>query len=434
MARDFEDELKAQGIDFLSPLDDDYSVERRVFNGAIDRHPRAILFPRKESDVERIVKIATSYNVRMTVRCGGHNIAGKSVQDDCILIDLRNFRYVRPSRDQMVASIGGGCLWGDVDRVIGPMRLAIPGGTVSTTGVGGLTLGGGIGWLLPSCGLASDQLLSIRMTDADGRTRLVDDVTDPELMACIRGAGHGLGIVTEFTFRLSEINDEFMAGSLLFQFRDSDDVLSRFIDLSDHLSDQLMVSPCFLFNSGELMLSVDVVSNGPGSRVQQFVNTLTSAVSPIGDSLRMTSWDTAQKMLDNPFRRNRAAYWKNSFGLEGEKPSVSEIIEAASAMPTRYCSLFIEHFHGAFHDPDLPSVFPLRSSSFDVLFNGSWVNKSSEGPVREWAREYSSRTFLRQSPVTYRNYADTDDIDTMKSTPFVVHIKQKMDPEHWFYS
>ncbi len=193
----------------LSPGTADYDFHRHVWNGAIDRHPLAIARCVDAEDIRAVIRFAARERVPLTVRGGGHNVAGLAVRGGALMLDLGAMNHVEVDSNARIARVEGGALWQDVDAVTQPHGLATTGGFVSTTGVGGYTLGGGVGWLMRRCGLAIDNLLEVSVMLADGRDIVASAEQNADLFWGLRGGAGGLGVVVRFTYRLHSVGDVF---------------------------------------------------------------------------------------------------------------------------------------------------------------------------------------------------------------------------------
>ncbi len=191
----------------IVPTDEGYAVARRVWNGAIDRYPSAIIVCADAEDVSFAVRVAADNGLALTVRGGGHNVAGRSIRDGALLLDLSRLRDVEVNQESQIATVQGGALWRDVDRATALEGLATTGGLISSTGVGGFTLGGGAGWLMRKYGLACDNLRSAGVVLADGRFVRASAEEHPDLYWGLRGGTSGLGVVTSFEFQLYQLRD-----------------------------------------------------------------------------------------------------------------------------------------------------------------------------------------------------------------------------------
>jgi hypothetical protein len=211
----------------LLPGDADYEARRRVWNGAIDRHPLAIARCIDAADVSAAVKFAARAKLPMTVRGGGHNVAGLAVREDALMLDLGAMNHVEVDPHARIVRVEGGALWQDVDAATQPHGLATTGGFVSTTGVGGYTLGGGVGWLMRRCGLAIDNLLEADVILADGRSVVASERQHPDLFWGLRGGAGGLGVVTRFAYRLHSVGEVY-AGVVFHPVDDAPGLLRAF--------------------------------------------------------------------------------------------------------------------------------------------------------------------------------------------------------------
>ncbi|MGH7594389.1 MAG: FAD-binding oxidoreductase, partial [Gemmatimonadales bacterium] len=239
-------ESSAKAVDALNqclrgavvrPDDARYSIGRRVWNGAIDRHPAALVLCDDAEDVALALRIAADHGVGVTVRGGGHNVAGRSVEDGALLIDLSRMRAVVVNERAKVAVVQGGALWHDVDIATAPAGLATTGGLVSSTGVGGFTLGGGTGWLMRRHGLAIDNLLAAGVVLADGRFVRASATENAELFYGLRGGAGGLGIVTSFEFQLHPLR-QVLAGFIVRRAAEASDALRIFRDFASAAPDE----------------------------------------------------------------------------------------------------------------------------------------------------------------------------------------------------
>lgn len=415
---------------FVERGDRGYDNARQVFNGAIDSLPAAICYCSNLEDIAEVVRVASESGAKVTAKAGGHGVGGHCVAEDALVIDLSLMKGVVLADG--LARVEAGATWKVLDSATATIARAVPGGTVSSTGVAGLTLGGGIGWLLPSYGLACDSLLGVAVVDGRGAAAAVDDGTDPAWMACLRGAGHNLGIVSEFLFRLHPVSPTLTAGSLTFEPEAAGRVLEFFVyELAPRLDTSLMVSPSLTRSpTGHPACSIEIVCNGDVAVGDEFVSSLRRIARPLSDTLTPRRYLDVQQMLDNPFRRGRPAYWKSRFAVPGGVPEIGALLAAAATAPTQECSLFLEHLHGRFERPEFPSVFPFRHSRFDVLFNGGWTDARDAPLVRAWARQFANECFPGSNAHTYVNYADSDDRVTFAEP--VANVRRRVDPDRVF--
>src|ERR1700733_919260 len=221
----------------IVPTDDGYTVARRVWNGAIDRYPSAIIVCADAEDVSMAVRVAADNGLRLTVRGGGHNVAGRSIRDGALLLDLSRLRNVEVNQESRIATVQGGALWRDADRATALEGLATTGGLISSTGVGGFTLGGGAGWLMRKYGLACDNVRSAGVVLADGRFVRASAEEHPDLYWGLRGGAGGFGVVTSFEYRLHPLR-EVLAGLVIHPAERGMEALRAFRDFAAAAPDE----------------------------------------------------------------------------------------------------------------------------------------------------------------------------------------------------
>src|SRR5256714_3485450 len=218
--------------------DPDYDEARKVYNAMIDKKPRLIAQCADVADVIACVNFARENDLLVAIRSGGHNAGGLGIADDALVIDLAPIKYARVNPDAQTVTVGGGCTWGDVDHATHAFGMAVPSGVISTTGVGGLTLGGGIGHLTRKCGLTIDNLLSADVVLADGRFVKANAEENPDLFWALRGGGGSFGVVVSFTFKLHKI-DMIYGGPMLYELPDSAEVMKWYRDFIVKAPDDL---------------------------------------------------------------------------------------------------------------------------------------------------------------------------------------------------
>ena len=247
----------------VRPGDSDYDAARAVWNGMIDRRPAIIVRPADAADVIAAVNAARESGMPLAVRGGGHNAAGLSVCDDGIVIDLSSMKAVTVDPAARTARVEGGATWGDFDAATAPYGLATTGGLISSTGVGGLTLGGGLGWLMRAYGLASDNLLSVEVVTADGRLVTASEAQNSDLFWGLRGGGGNFGIATSFQFRLHPV-DTVLAGMLVFPLEQAGEVLGLYREVTANAPDELAIfAPLMTTPEGAKVIALIVCYDGP---------------------------------------------------------------------------------------------------------------------------------------------------------------------------
>jgi hypothetical protein len=361
--------------DVITPGHDEYDRARRVFNGAIDRLPHAIIRPHGVVGVATAVRYARQNGLPMTVRGGGHHFAGHTVIDGGVTIDLSLMRRVIVDRERRVARVEGGALWADVDRATQRYGLATPGGTVCSVGVGGFTLGGGIGQLSRAYGLAADNLLSVDRVTADGRWVTASEGENESLFWAIRGGGGGFGVVTSLEFRLHELPTHVYGGPVGYRIEDAPRVLRLVRDLMISAPDELNVSATIAKKDGQLILALDPFWVGEPCSGESIVRPLRDAATPIFDSYGPASY-LALQSLDAPGGRRG---WESSAFLDQMfDDTIDALIALAAGAPIAAPRIAILPLGGAIaRVPESATSFGGRGATWLVAAGGAWDDASA---------------------------------------------------------
>ena len=304
----------------LAPGEEGYNEARRVWNGAVDRRPRLIARCAGADDVVEAVRFAVRHELPIAVRGGGHSVAGHSVCDDGVMIDLSLMKAIRVDPEGRTATAAGGVLLGELDRATQRFGLAVPAGIVSHTGIGGLTLGGGLGHLMRKHGLTVDNLEAVELVTADGRLRRVDADSDPELFWGLRGGGGNFGIATRFEFRLHPIGPMVLGGPIFWPLEEAAQVLAAVRELAPQAPDELGIAigvapaPPAPFippeRFGQPVLATMLVWAGDPADGAAVMAPLRRIGSPLADAVRPTPFLALQSMLDGGAPHGRHYYWK----------------------------------------------------------------------------------------------------------------------------
>lgn len=366
---------------FSLPGDDRYDRARAVFNSGIDRNPAAVLYCLSEKDVRRVVELARKEGLAVAVRSTGHNIAGRSIADGAVVLDVGGLNGVTAGRGGI--RVGGGATWRKIDAVSEAAGVAVTGGTVSSTGVAGLTLGGGIGWLLPSFGLSCDSLVSARLVTAAGEIVEANDTDTPELMWALRGSGTSPGVVTEFRFVAHPLRP-IHGGSLTVELEQVPRWAGAISELLEDPGQSLMAGPSFLFRAGQPVLSLDIAMHGPDARDLARIDALRRLPGIMRDTVRDRSYCALQTMIDEPSRKGLRSYWTAGY-LDSAPPQlITGLADEFRRSPSDRSVLFLENLHGAFTHPQFPSAFPARDSRLSALVTGAWSEAAEDGRNRGW--------------------------------------------------
>ena len=369
------------------PASADYDLARAVYNGAIDRRPALIVRPLDAADVSAAVELARAENLAVSVRGGGHSVAGHAVADDALMIDLRLMRDVRVDARRRRADAGGGATWNDFDPPCQREGLATPGGTFGTTGIGGLTLGGGIGHLMGLHGLTLDNLVEAEVVTADGRVVVASDEENPELFWGLRGAGGNFGVVTRFAYDLHEVG-ALEAGLLLYDFGQAGEVLRLFRDVVEETPDELTLFLVIGGNraTGEMVVVVSVCWSGSGRDAQSRVDALRSAPGLLADKVRTMSYLHLQGIYgESPFGLRQ--YWKGHFVSGMPDELIDLLVEHLSERRSPGGGLLIEPLQGAAtRIPEEATAFAHRGARFNMTAMSTWASPADDAAEIPWVR------------------------------------------------
>lgn len=417
--------------------DAEYDQARRVWNGMIDRSPAMIVRPKTTAEVAAAIKLARDTNLVLAVRGGGHNAAGLGMCDDGIVIDLSAMRGVRVDAANRVAYVQGGALWRDLDAATHPHGLATTGGVISSTGVGGLTLGGGLGWLMRKHGLAVDNVLAAEIVTADGQVRRASATENPDLFWAIRGGGGNFGVVTSFEFRLHPVKNVY-AGMLVFPGPRAGEVLRRYRDVAANASDDLAVFAALMTSpDGHPIAAILTSYNGPISQAEAAIKPLRD-LGPIADQVSEIPYPALQSMLDEGFPHGLNVYWRSDFLKGLPDDALDMLVDRFNAITSPLSALLIEQFGGAVaRVPADETAFAQRDALFNLAIIARWTDAATAQTHTDWARKTSEAARLFASGGVYVNYLGAEGADRVKAAygskyDKLVAVKKKYDPDNLF--
>src|SRR5215207_5588403 len=321
----------------LSPGDPGYEEARHVHNGLIDKRPRLIARCHTTADVVDAIKIGRGAAMEISIRGGGHNVAGKAVTDGGIMIDLAPMKGVRVDVGGRRAWAQGGTTWRDYNRATGLHGLASTGGVVSTTGVAGLTLGGGEGWLMGKYGMSIDNLQAVEIVTADTDVLRASADENADLFWAIRGGGGNFGVVTEFEFRVHPV-DTVLGGIVAYPMGDAIDVVARYRDYVDGVPDELTAFVGLVHapdGSGVKLVAIPLCHCGIDvGAAESEVRPLRQLASPVVDTIARISYPAINTMLDAGFPRGTLNYWKSAFLRELTPEAFNVLVDAFAHCPS----------------------------------------------------------------------------------------------------
>ena len=424
--------------ELLRPEGDGYHAARRVFNGMIDKRPALIVRCVGASDVMQGVDFARTHDRLLAVRSGGHNVAGKAVCDGGLMLDLSHMKGMRVDPARRVARAEAGLTLGDFDRETQAFGLATPLGVVSMTGIAGLTLGGGLGWLNGKHGLACDNLLSADVVTADGTLLRADDGENADLFWGIRGGGGNFGVVTSFEYRLHPVG-QVLGGGLLYSAGEARDALRFYHEFASSCPDELTTSASLgLAPDGSLVAGITVCYCGAMEEGERVLRPLRGFGSPLEDTIRPMAYAALQSASDEGFPSGRQHYWKASYLKDLTDEAIEVLLRFVSEMPSSSSGVGLQQMHGAASRVDpAATAFPHRDEHYDLLILSQWADPAdSEANVR-WARELfeAMRPFFGEG--VYVNNLGEEEADRVEEAygehyGRLLALKEKYDPANLF--
>lgn len=441
--RDFAARLRGELID---PGNAAYDDARRVFNGMIDRHPRVIVRCADVADVINSVNFARDQGLALSVRGGGHNVAGSSMNDDGLVIDLSRMRDVRVDPVQRTARVGGGATWADLDHASHVFGLATPGGQVSSTGVGGLTLGGGIGHLSRKYGLAIDNLLSVDVVTADGAFVAASAQEHPDLFWAMRGAGGNFGVVTSFEFRLYPVSMVF-GGPIIYPVEQVRDVLRLYRDYMAAAPDDLSVVFAFMIVPPgppfpehlwhKTMCGLLVCYTGPLDQAENIVQPLRQFGPPALDMIGPMPYPVLQSLFDPIAPSGLQQYWKGDFVTAISDEMIEIHAQYGPRIPTPFSIVHIYPVSGAANRVGADeTAFAHRNAQFVHIIGAAYPDPADTPKNVAWVREYWSALHPYVSG-TYVNFLMEEGEERVRGSygnnyARLATLKQRYDPTNLF--
>jgi FAD/FMN-containing dehydrogenase len=425
----------------LEPRDAGYDDARRIHNGLIDKRPALIARCLHTADVVAAVDLARDEGFEMSVRGGGHNVAGKAVNEGGLMIDLSLMKgiHVDPARGTVRAQPG--LTVGELDRANGAFGLATPSGVVSLTGIAGLTLGGGIAWLQGKYGLAVDNLLSAEVVLATGDVVTASDDADQDLFWALRGGGGNFGVVSSFEFRAHPVASV-LGGAVLYPLSAAPKVLSFFREYSADLPDELSLQVGFVHapdGSGAKLCAIIVCHAGLDTeRAAADVRPLRELDSPVADMVQRFPYPVMNTGADWLFSKGTLNYWKSAFFSALSDDAVEVMVDAFERAPSDRCILAIEEFHGAVtRVPPEATAYPHREPGFNLLLISQWTDPAATEAGIAWARQTFDALAPHMADRSYTNYLTADDHDRVRQAfglnyERLVEVKRQYDPENRF--
>ncbi len=425
-----------------------YEEARQIWNAMIDRRPALIARCADVADVMKAVALAREHALLVAVRGGGHNIAGNAVCDGGLMIDLSLMKSVRVDPQARRARVEPGATLGDFDREAQAFGLATPLGINSTTGVAGLTLGGGFGWLTRKYGMSIDNLISADVVTAEGKLVRANAGENADLFWAIRGGGGNFGVATSFEFQLHPVGPEVLGGLVVFPFDQAKSVLTRYRDFVESMPDDLSIwvvtrkAPPLPFLPAEVhgreVVVLAVFYSGDIAEGQRLIEPLRTFGTPVGEHVGpqpYTAWQQAFDPLLAPGARN---YWKSHNFATLSDGAIDSIIDYAGKFPSPQCEIFVGLLGGQASRvaPDA-TAYPQRDAKFVMNVHGRWETAAEDRRCVAWAREFFAKSTPYATGGVYVNFMTEEETDRIKGAyglnfDRLAEVKKKFDPDNLF--
>jgi FAD/FMN-containing dehydrogenase len=428
--------------------DSGYDEARKVYNGMIDRRPRLIARCADVADVITAVKFGRENKMLVSIRGGGHNAGGLGVCDDGLVIDLSPMRYVRVDPKKKIVVAGGGALWGDVDHAAHAFGLAVPAGIISTTGVGGLTLGGGIGHLTRQCGLTIDNLLGVEMVLANGKFVSANAKENSDLYWAVRGGGGNFGVVTAFHFKAHDIHTNY-AGPMLWHIDDTVEVMKWYRKFMAKAPREingffafLIVPPGPPFPEHlhlKKMCGVVWCYTGPLKKAEKFFKPIRAFKTPALDFVGPIPHPALQSMFDALYVPGLQWYWKADFVHTLSDEAIARHLEQGMKLPTWQSTMHLYPIDGAAARVKKDATpWAYRDAKWSSVIVGVDPDPANKEKITTWARDYWNALHPYSAPGAYVNFMmDNEGEDRVKASygknyARLAKVKKKYDPTNFF--
>jgi FAD/FMN-containing dehydrogenase len=438
--------LKGQ---IILPSDLDYDQVREIWNAMIERRPALIVRCADVNDVPQAISFAREHGLEISIRGAGHNIAGNALCDDGIMIDFSSMRNVRVDAEKKRAYVEPGATLADFDEAAQAHRLATPVGINSTTGIAGLTLGGGFGWLTRKYGMTVDNLVSVDAVTTEGKRIRVSENENADLFWAIRGGGGNFGIVTQFEFKLHEVGPEILAGLIVFPFDQAKQVLTQYREFVKSAPEELNVwavlrkAPPLPFLSADVhgkgVVVLAIFYIGDAAQGGKLIEPLLRFGTPHGEHIGAqpyTQWQKAFDPLLTPGARN---YWKTHNFTELSDGALNSMIEFADQLPSPQCEIFIGLIAGAANRvPADAMAYRHRDAKFVLNVHGRWDERADDERCIAWARAFFQASAPYASGGAYVNFMTEEEGDRVAAAyganyDRLAEIKKQYDPDNLFH-
>jgi FAD/FMN-containing dehydrogenase len=442
------EELRAQVRgDVIAPEDERYEEARHVYNAMIDRRPAAIVRAANAGDVMATVDVAREHGLDLAVRGGGHSVPGFGTCDG-VVIDLAGMRGVRVDPTARTARAEGGATWGDFNAATYPFGLATTGGIISTTGVAGLTLGGGIGYLTRGFGLSLDNLVSADVVTADGRFVVASEREHPDLFWALRGGGGNFGVVTSLEFGLHPVKDVY-GGPMFYELSEVENVLRFYREYIADAREQLGAFPAFQIapplpfipedRHGDTFIAIVACWAGPIEEGEKALKPFHDVAPVVAEHVGPMPYPALNGAFDGLLPAGLHHYWKANFVKELTDEAIAAHVEHGPDVPTVSSTMHIYPINGAAHRvASEETAFAYRDANFATVIVGAWPEPSDTEANIAWVRRYYEATAPHSEEGGYVNFMSDDDQDRIRANykgnyDRLVQAKRTYDPDNLFH-
>ena len=434
--------------EILLPSDGAYESARKIWNAMIDKHPAVIARCATTSDVVRGVNFARDNGLLLAVRGGGHNIAGNALCDDGLVIDLSQMKAARVDPASRRATIEGGATLADLDAATQAHGLATPTGINSTTGVAGLTLGGGFGWLSRKYGMTVDNLESAEVVTAAGEVVRTSATEHPDLFWALRGGGGNFGVVTRFEFRLHPVGPDVLSGLIVYPISEAKSVLQQYRDFIAKAPEELTVwtilrhAPPLPFLPervhGKGIIAFALIYAGDPKQGEPFIEPLRKFGTPLGEHVGVQPYVAWQQAFDPLLTAGARNYWKSHNFSTLEDGLFDAVIAYIGKLPSPQCEIFFGAIGGATTRPAPGSAaYASRDAKFVMNVHGRWEDPADDKLCIGWAHDFFNASAPFASSGVYVNFLTADEGDRVRSAygpnyGRLAQVKREYDPDNLF--
>ena len=369
----------------MQPGDAGYDEARSVYNAMIDRRPVAVVRPTGTEDVVAAVRFAREQGLPLSIRGGGHSVSGNAACDEGVMLDMSSMKGIQIDAASRTATADAGLTLGDYDKATNAQNLVSPMGIVSRTGIAGLTLGGGMGWLMGKYGLACDNLIGAEVVTADGKTVRASEEENSDLLWGLRGGGGNFGVVTKFQYRLHPL-EPMLGGLLIHPVEKAKDLLRFYREATQDLPDELIVYAAMLTAPDGNVVSAMVAGYmGDPAKGEKALAPIRAFGPPLADTVAVVPFVQHQSMFDDAYPRGQFHYWKSGFLKSLPDEAIDALIEQFHRRPTPQTHFVLEHMHGAASRvPETATAFTHRFNHFNLGAFCIWDSAKDEDAGRKW--------------------------------------------------